>query len=182
MIRSRSSSSRRSTAPGTVCAVPMFRSARVKLVTAYTIGIPLIMALFLVALYLALQQALMGNLEVEGSATAQLEHAILATELTRVRLALLAVNLAGWAISALVSYLVAARTLRSIEAALCRPRLSRAPHPARGHQGRDRRHAGASTERCRVSGNPPDTSPMGRSSSSMRSVGTPRIVTPSHHR
>lgn len=100
----------------------MFRSARVKLTAAYTLGIAVITGLFSVALYLALQRALTGNLEVEGNATAQLEHAILAAELARVRLALLAVNLAGWAISALISYVVAGRTLRPIEAALDRQR------------------------------------------------------------
>lgn len=100
----------------------MFRSARVKLTAAYTIGIAVIMAAFSVVLYIALGQALAGNLEAPGGASAQLEQAILGSELARARIALLAINLAGWSVSALVSWIVAGRTLRPIEQSLERQR------------------------------------------------------------
>lgn len=100
----------------------MFRSARVQLTVAYTLGIALIMAAFSVALYLALRQALAGNLEAPGTASVQLEQAILGSELARARIALLAINLLGWSVSALVSWVVAGRTLRPIEASLERQR------------------------------------------------------------
>lgn len=100
----------------------MFHNARIHLTTAYTIGIAVIMAAFSLALYIALQQALAGNLEAPGSASGQLEQAMLASQLIRVRAALLAVNLAGWVISALLSWIVAGRTLRPIEESVERQR------------------------------------------------------------
>lgn len=99
----------------TACDVPMFRNARVKLTAGYTVGIAMIMAAFSMALYLALQQALVGNLEMGGNASPQLENTVVAADLARVRLALLTVNFAGWIISALISSIVARRTLRPIE-------------------------------------------------------------------
>lgn len=98
----------------------MFRSARFKLTITYTVGIAVIMAAFSLLLYLTLQRALAGNLEVEGNAGAHFEQALLATELGRARLTLLLVNLVSWLLAALISYFVAGRTLRPIEAALDR--------------------------------------------------------------
>lgn len=101
---------------------PMIRSARVKLTLAYTCGIALMMAAFSVALYIALQNVLIGNLDVGGNATPQVEQAVLEADLARARLVLLGVNIAGWVLSAIVSYIVAGRTLRPIEAAVERQR------------------------------------------------------------
>lgn len=98
----------------------MFHSARITLTVAYTIGIAVIMAAFSVALYVALQQALAGNLEAPGTASAQLEQALLGSELARARIALLAINLVGLSVSALVSWIVAGRTLQPIQQSLDR--------------------------------------------------------------
>lgn len=100
----------------------MFHSARLKLTLAYTIAIAVVMALFSVALYVALQSAQAGNLELGGNATTQVEQAVLAAEIHRARLVLLAVNAVGWVLAAAASYLIAGRTLKPIEEALARQR------------------------------------------------------------
>lgn len=100
----------------------MIHSARFKLTLAYTVGIALLMAAFSIALYAALQGALSGNLEAGGSADPQVEQAILGSELTRARIVLIVINLAGWLLAALVAYAVAGRTLRPIAAAVERQR------------------------------------------------------------
>jgi signal transduction histidine kinase len=100
----------------------MIRSARVKLTLAYTAGIALMMAAFSIALYLALENVMVANLDVGGNATAQVEQAVLAADLARARLALVGVNVFGWILSAVVSYVIAGRTLRPIESAVKRQR------------------------------------------------------------
>lgn len=100
----------------------VIHSARLKLALTYTLGIALIMAAFSIALYLVLQWALAGNLEAGGNAGAHLEQLILETELARARLALAGLNMVGWLLSAAISYLVAGRALRPIEASLARQR------------------------------------------------------------
>jgi len=100
----------------------MVRNARLKLTLAYTLGIALIMAAFSIALYLALQSALSGNLEVGGNASHNVEQSVLAAELYRTRLVLLAVNVAGWLVGGALSYLGAGRTLKPIEQSVERQR------------------------------------------------------------
>jgi two-component system sensor histidine kinase CiaH len=100
----------------------MIRSARVELTLAYTAGIALMMAVFSIALYIALASAIAGNLEVGGNAGPNVERAVQSAELARARVVLVGVNLVGWVVSAAVSYFVAGRTLRPIEAAVERQR------------------------------------------------------------
>jgi signal transduction histidine kinase len=96
----------------------VFRSARLKLTLAYTLGIALIMATFSVALYVALA----GNIDLPGSAGEHADQAIRAAQLSRIRLVLASVNAVGWLLAAGLSYLIAGRTLRPIEASLARQR------------------------------------------------------------
>ncbi|MGI8826661.1 MAG: sensor histidine kinase [Chloroflexota bacterium] len=100
----------------------MIRSARVKLTLAYTGGIALIMAAFSMALYVALESVAISSLDVGGNATARVEQALLAADLSRARLVLLSVNAAGWILSACLSHIVARRTLRPIQKAVERQR------------------------------------------------------------
>lgn len=100
----------------------MVRSARLTLTLAYTAGIALLMAAFSVALYIALASVIGNNLDVGGNAGAEVERAVQSAELARARLALVGINVVGWVVSAAVSYVVAGRTLRPIEAAVERQR------------------------------------------------------------
>ncbi|MGH2443019.1 MAG: sensor histidine kinase [Chloroflexota bacterium] len=101
---------------------PVLRNARLKLTLIYTAGISVIMALFSVVLYVALQGALAGNLEASGNAGLQVQQALLDAELTRARLVLIAVNVAGWLLFAAAAYLISGRTLRPVEETVERQR------------------------------------------------------------
>jgi signal transduction histidine kinase len=98
----------------------VFRSARLKLTLLYTLAIAAIMALFSIALYVAISTATTSNTEVPESVTPAVEHSILEAQLARARLALLGINVVGWAVAATASYAVAGRTLAPIERALAR--------------------------------------------------------------
>ena len=100
----------------------MFHSARLKLTLTYTVAIAIVMALFSIALYIALQGAQAGSLELSGNPTTQVEQAVLAAEFHRARLVLVVVNAVGWVLAALASYIIAGRTLKPIEEALARQR------------------------------------------------------------
>ncbi len=98
----------------------MFRSARLKLTLLYTLAIAAIMALFSIALYIAISTATSSNTEVPESVTPAVEQSILDAQLARARLALVGINVVGWAVVASASYVVAGRTLAPIERALTR--------------------------------------------------------------
>jgi signal transduction histidine kinase len=100
----------------------VFHSARIKLTLLYTLAIAVIMAAFSIALYIAISTATTSNTEVPESVTPAVEHSILEAQLARARLALLGINVVGWAVAASASYLVAGRTLAPIETAVARQR------------------------------------------------------------
>lgn len=81
-------------------------------------GIVLIMIAFSIALYVALA----GNIDVAGSGTERADQAIQAAQLARIRLVLVAINVVGSLVVAVLSYVVAGRTLLPIMAALARQR------------------------------------------------------------
>lgn len=100
----------------------MFRNARLKFTVLYTLAIAVVMAAFSIALYIAISTATTTTTEVPESVTPAVEHSILEAQLARARLALLGINMVGWAVAAAASYLVAGRTLAPIELALARQR------------------------------------------------------------
>jgi signal transduction histidine kinase len=100
----------------------VFRSARLKLTLVYTLAIAVVMAVFSVALYFAIASAISGNLEVPESLSAQAEHALVEAQLARARWVLLGINVAGWAVAAVASYVFAGRTLAPLAAAMARQR------------------------------------------------------------
>jgi two-component system, OmpR family, sensor histidine kinase CiaH len=100
----------------------VFRSARLKLTLVYTLAIALVMAVFSIALYFAIASAISGNFEVPDTLSAQAEHALLEAQLARARWVLLGINLAGWVVAAVASYVFAGRTLAPLEAAMARQR------------------------------------------------------------
>jgi signal transduction histidine kinase len=133
MIHFPSSFFSRFVGPGIGFGPRAFRSARVKLTVVYTLAIALVMAGFSVALYLAVSAGITSTLEVPESLSARTEHAVLEEHLARARIALLAVNSAGWVLAAGASYLIAGWTLRPIESAVSRQRqfTSHASHELR---------------------------------------------------
>jgi signal transduction histidine kinase len=98
----------------------VFRSARLKLTLLYTLAIAAIMAVFSVALYVAISTATTSTTEVPESVTPAVEQSILEAQLARARLALVGINAVGWVVAATASYVVAGRTLAPIERALSR--------------------------------------------------------------
>jgi signal transduction histidine kinase len=76
------------------------------------------MAAFSVALYVALA----GNLDIQGTGTEHADQVLAASQLARIRLVLATINIAGWVLGGVLSYLVAGRMLRPIEAAITRQR------------------------------------------------------------